>query len=665
MIADPTDLATTQFVLPPDAKLLSVDELAPRLRARIGPSEAGDVVVTRPGFRVNTRLVTASLAALLNEFRSACRLTDAIARFSRSQRQDAEEILELSFDALATFIDGRILVAANSSDAKGAEPSLATGQAVAEMEIVHLVRALDDTEVYRARMPNGAMVALKIARDGRAAEMLAHEARTLGRLGDGDTPELLAEGHHDGRAWLAMEWRNGVPVSTAAQRLRASGDRALLHRLVVRVLEGYARLHEKGIVHGDIHPSNILADEDGAITILDFGRAGRAVDSGHKDPARAGIAHFHDPQMATALLAGMVPPAASTVAEQYALAVLTYLLLTGLYPIEPAADHQELLSRIVTRPPLPFAARGVQCWPRAERVLRRALAKDEAARFSDTADFARAMRKSGIPRRRTGRGYPYLERIIQLLRKGESLPRCQPAGIAWISLRSAVARSDPELLAIASHWASRSGKGLQAATIAAHVAVARSDRAELHSASKAFVAAARKLRRPEARHRALVEAAAILGNAAAFELEALKEWARDSLGQWWTGRTRDGWLIQAALALLQAGVVPQPQGISRALDKLETGSVWLWGQAFDAWQRTEHLERACAAPLPPNPLLRGLARLRLHQLTGEMRWVSAARRIATRRLRIAPDADSALLAIELEMPACAVAMPYSAGQGVP
>lgn len=652
------DLTTTRFVLPPDTKLLAVDELAPRLRAKIGPAGSSDVVITRPGFRVTTRLVTSSLAELLTEFRSACLLTDAISRFSRSRQQDAVEILELSFDALATFIDGRILVAADSSDAATAEPSLATGQAVADMEIVHLVRALDDTEVYRVRMPDDAMAALKIARDDRAGGILAGEARILDLLGGADTPGLLAEGHYQGRAWLAMEWRHGVPAGVAAQQLRASGDRIRLRRLVVRLLEGYARLHEKGVIHGDIHPNNVLVDANGSVTILDFGRAGHAANSHAMDPNRAGIAHFHDPQMATALLAGMVPPAASAAAEQYALAVLAYLLLTGFYPIDPAADHRELLTRIVTRPPRPFAARGVDSWPGVEDVLRRALAKKEAARFPDTAEFARAMREFGAPRRRPVRRYPHVERVIQVLRNGEGLPGCGAAGTAWLSLRAALARSDAELLAVSSHWALRSGKGLEAATIAAHVAIAHSDHAELQHASKAFVSAARKLRREEARVRALMEAAAILTRALAFELAPLKTWAMSAFEGMWTGPAKSARLLGAALALVRTGLLPQPKKIYEELDRLEAGSVWLWGQAFDLWQQAEHLERACAAPLPRNPLQRGLTLLRLHQLTGEWRWVSAARRIATRQLRTAPGSDSALLAIELEMPARSVAVPY-------
>src|SRR5205823_1091326 len=98
------------------------------------------------------------------------------------------------------------------------------------------------------------------------------------------------------------------------------------------------------------------------------------------DPLRSGIPQFHDPQMAAALLAGRLPPAVTPASEQYAIAALAYLLLTGLQPINAPAVHEELLQRIVQRPALPFAARGVPAWPEIEAVVGRGLAKQPADR---------------------------------------------------------------------------------------------------------------------------------------------------------------------------------------------------------------------------------------------------------------------------------------------
>jgi predicted Ser/Thr protein kinase len=653
------DLTTTTFVLPPDAKLLRVLELSPRLRAKIGPVDGEAVVVTRPGYRVTTRMVTAPLAALLAEFRAASRITDAIARFSATHEQDPYEILDLSFDALVAFIDGRILVASTSPDVNAAVPSLAAGQAFATLEIERLVCALDDTEVYRARMKNGVVTALKIARDDRAAAMLAHEARLLAKLAGGDTPLLLGHGMHAGRAWLAMEWRNGVPIAVAAQQARAARDRGRLHRLVGHLLEAYARLHARGVVHGDVHPGNVFAGDDDSITILDFGRAQLAEESEGIDPWRTGIAHFHDPQMAAALLAGALPPAASRVAEQYAIATLAYLLLTGLHPIHPAADRSELLARIVARPPLPFPARGVRAWPRVEATLRRALAKPPDQRFADTAEFARAFVAAGVSREVPVRGNPAIEPILAAFRTGLSLSGESPTFVAWLILRAALAWSDAELLAIADVAAARTGDSWEVQGLRAEVARARSDWLGERDAVNGFmIAAAGAIQGPEQCH-ALLQAARILEGVEdrAFDPDPLRTWAARHLAGFWAMPVAGEGMLHATLALCHCGGLPWPTDLRARLDILDGGSVWLWALAYDAFQEQIHLDRAISAARPRDPLQRGLACLRLHQVTGEMRWLKAARRIAASTNWAASRLRALLLAIEIEAPARAVMPP--------
>lgn len=654
------DLTTTRFVLPPDAKLLPVDELAPRLRAKLGPVDGKQVVVTRPGFRVTTRMVTSPLAALLTEFRSASLITDAVMRFSKSYEQDAFDILDLSFDALAAFIDGRTLVAVDSPDAQAAEPSLATGQAVDNMEVEHLVRSLDDTEVYRVRMGSGESAALKIARDDRAEATLSREAKILEQLGGGDSPALLHDGTYENRKWLAMEWCDGVPIAVAAQQARASGDRFRLHRLALGLLDAYTRLHERDVIHGDIHTGNVLVGDTGKITILDFDRARLITDSISNDPNRAGIAHYYDPQMAAALLAGIIPPAASKTGEQFALATLIYFLLTGLHTIDPVAVQTELLQRIVTRPMLPFAARGVDAWPRVEAVLRQALTKNENGRFSSTAAFAQAFRKAGVARRLSKINNPAVKQIISTLKMGDPLSGAKPHFLAWLALRGALVLSDAELLAIADLWVARSYGCFEAWRVAAAVARARSDRRAERDAVNQFLTAANELTEYSEKCRALIHAAHILDGAEAHSSEQgiLRKWVRRSIDELrGSMKTNEAW-IHATLALNRAGAVSLPSELYNQLDLLDGGSVWLWGLAYEVLQQPEYLERALSAVRPPEPLFRGLAYLRLHQLTGEMRWVSAARRISTRSNRAAPNVETALLSIELEMPARAVTPPF-------
>ena len=281
MIDAHPDLTTTLFTLPPDAKFLPVSELSARLRARIGVVEEGQSVITRPGFRVTTRLVPGPLADLIAEFRTPSLLTDAVLRFARAHDQDPDAMLDLSFDALATLVEARILVPQGSPDALAPTPSLAAGQEFAGFEIEALIRSLEDSEVYRAHGQDGEFAALKIARDDRPGvkAMIANEARVLERLGGTDSPRLLEDGTEHGRPYVAMEWCDGVSIAVAAQQARAARDRRRLHDLVGRMFDAYGRLHSKGVLHGDIHPGNCLVRDDGRVVILDFGSA-RPIDAG-------------------------------------------------------------------------------------------------------------------------------------------------------------------------------------------------------------------------------------------------------------------------------------------------------------------------------------------------------------------------------------------------
>lgn len=657
------DLATTLLLLPADARLLPVADLAPRLREALGHVRGNAIVVTRPGFRVTTRQVAPALAMLLAEFRTPSRLTDAVHRFSQSNGQDPQAMLDLSFDALVSCIGGRILVDAASADALAVEPTLAAGEAFAGMEVEALVRSLNDTELYRVRMADGRRAALKVARDGHGAAALSHEAALQAELAGPDIPALLADGVQDGRRWLALAWREGVSVTVAAQQARAGQTRKRLAGIVGAVLAAYARLHARGFVHGDIHPGNILVAEDDRVTLLDLGRAGVAGVAGAKDPARAGVPYFHDPELAEASLHGDFPPAATAQSEQHALAVLAYMLLTGLYPFEPTADNRELLARIADRPPLPFAERGAEPWPAVEAVLHRALAKRASQRFTSTAAFARAFqRASRIPRPALPHA-DWLEPVLDRLRVADMLPGIAPIEQAWLSYRAAISRSDAALLAAADVLVQGAGPGWTAAAVAAGIARARGDRRDEQAAIDAFAQAAGRITDFAERQQMLLAAACLLEGAPTRGLEVgrLQQAVRRSIRA--LQRGLNPLALHPALALGASGAFPLPANMANRLSALPAGSPWLWALAHRQFPQRGFDRRACTAYRTPDLLLRSLRHLRLYQMTGRQRFLVAARRCAASIEPGPPVFAAMLLAIELEAPSRAIPPPWLAGIG--
>lgn len=634
------DITETLFILPPDAKLLPLSELSHRLRSKIGPVEGSQSVITRPGFRITTKLVPDPLAGLINEFREPSLLTNAVLRFSRTHNQEPMAMLDLAFDALATLVGARILVPKGINDALGIVPSFGAGQTFADVEIESLVRSLEDTEVYLGRQSNGDAVAIKIARDDRPdiGSVLANEIRILELLDGMDTPKVLHHGKYRERAFIVLEWCDGVPITVAAQHARAARDLQRLHDLVKNLLEAYGRLHTKGILHGDIHPDNCLVRTDGRVVLIDFGSARLNNENSVVDPMRVGLPNFYDPLMANALLNREMPPAATAASEQFSISVLAYMLMTGVYPIDTAAVQDELLRNIIDRPPLPFAARGITAWPSVEEILSRGLAKNPAERFRAVVDMADAF--ASTSREPDPPQFDWRQAEIELDRPIEDIKNLQSAHTdrllqVWVALRASLAMEDAELLAAADVLTGWISPCWSKQLVVAKVAQAQSDSWAERQAIETFLGTADVVSDDSEAASVITAAAEIITGTASRNAatDMLANWASNRL-EWFMAvsdpnRASDTevLLVLAALSLTKTRAIAIPtwlKGNLELLSMISEGNVWLWGLAYDVFADQRYKTLALAAKLPEDPVDRGFAFLRMHQLTGDMHWISEA-----------------------------------------
>ena len=472
------------YILPSDVIIAPVAQLAPELREQIG-HEAGDCAVTRPRLRTSSSVVDARTAALLESFRSPTTIVDAVIAFGAEEGVDPRELLDDAFSVLGGFVNEGVLVSADSELAQAIASTLVAGEVVAGFEVVQAVHVIVDTEVYLATAADGSRVALKLARPGSAERLhaaLAHEAGILASLDGRVNPRLLELGAHDARPFLATSWCAGVDVYEAAADARRLGERdgpSALFELAERLIAAYAHVHGQGVIHGDVHPRNVLVDGDGEITIIDYGLAGRAAASGAAPAlgARGGIDFFMEPEIASARLARRPDPPLSFAGEQYSLGALLYLLLTGAHTHAFSLEHEQMLRQLLEQPPLPFARHGAGDHVAVERALARALEKDPTKRYRSSDELLRSFRAAAAgdrervratapARSEPGPAGGLLEDVLaRLALRGELLagelaaPTASAmnggAGFAYALLRIAATREDEELLALADLWSAK------------------------------------------------------------------------------------------------------------------------------------------------------------------------------------------------------------------
>src|SRR5215469_5424091 len=225
-------------------------------------------------------------------------------------------------------------------------------------------------EVWRAHDPErDADIALKILRPaGRrsdaAWEALQHEYESASRL---DHPFVLKvyppEREHDSTFLLPMELASGGDLG----RLRGAGYLAIVP-VLIEVAQALEHAHERGVIHRDLKPGNVLFDARGRVKLADFGVSGRSLDPG-TDAMIRGLSPFTaSPEQ----LRGEPPSPADDI---YGIGALAYELLSGYPPHYPHFDARRVQEEAV--PPLVPAE---QIPPQLDALIMRMLAKSASQR---------------------------------------------------------------------------------------------------------------------------------------------------------------------------------------------------------------------------------------------------------------------------------------------
>ncbi len=211
------------------------------------------------------------------------------------------------------------------------------------------------------------------------------EARVMGRVDSEYVVRIYAFEQHRGQCYLVMQLLEGETLAQRLERGPLPLDQAV--REVGDAAQGLAAVHALGTVHRDVKPGNLFLLKNGRTVVSDFGIAGVDEPVGARraplTPAGVvmGTPEYAAPEQCLGRKAG---PAA----DQYALAVVLFELLTGELPYTGTSG--EITVAKAGQPPPALSSLRPE-YSRLDPVLARALAQRPEARYGGVLEFHAAL----------------------------------------------------------------------------------------------------------------------------------------------------------------------------------------------------------------------------------------------------------------------------------
>jgi serine/threonine-protein kinase len=252
--------------------------------------------------------------------------------------------------------------------------------------------------VYRARdLELDRVVAIKLIgvdtiREPIFRERLEREARTVAQLRHPNIVGIYHRGTYDDMTYLVIEYVNGPTLASMLTSIFKRGGRMDEHAILTitaSVTSALDYAHQRGVIHRDVKPSNIMADRNGMVYLTDFGLALRMLEG--TEGKAFGSPHYISPEQVNS------SADASPRSDLYSLGVVVYRMLTGRLPFESKKPMHVVMMHL-SEPAPPPSTYNPALNSAVDAVLLRVLAKDPAQRYESGMDFQRALARAlGFP----------------------------------------------------------------------------------------------------------------------------------------------------------------------------------------------------------------------------------------------------------------------------
>lgn len=217
------------------------------------------------------------------------------------------------------------------------------------------------------------------------ARRFIEEARMVATWSHENIIRIYYADDQEGLYYFVMEYIDGVDLGAMLADFHRQGT-YLPHNEVIRIGRGIAAAldyaHERGVIHRDVKPSNVMIAKDGRVILMDFGLA-LSVQGGSIGEA-FGTPQYIAPEQANRS-ADAVPQS-----DVYSLGVILYELLTGTIPFDDPSAATLVIQHLLHEPPVPSTI-NPDLSEQVDQVLLTALRKKPEERYETGGDLIDAL----------------------------------------------------------------------------------------------------------------------------------------------------------------------------------------------------------------------------------------------------------------------------------
>ncbi len=252
-------------------------------------------------------------------------------------------------------------------------------------EITELIGIGGMADVYKAvDLMEGRTVAVKILKNEFAGNddfvrRFRNESKAIAVLSHPNIVKIYDVGFSDRIQFIVMEYIDGITLKEFMEQQGVLKWKDSVH-FIIQILRALQHAHDRGIVHRDIKPQNIMLFPDGTIKVMDFGIARFAREEGKTISDKAiGSVHYISPEQAS----GNNTDEKSDI---YSVGVMLYEMLTGVKPFDADTPIAVALMHMQNTAKAPSAINDTI--PEGlEAIVMRAMQRDSSKRYQSASEM--------------------------------------------------------------------------------------------------------------------------------------------------------------------------------------------------------------------------------------------------------------------------------------